>query len=139
MKDGPKKHSAEELAHVKEHGYFDWKFTTRGKPSSLKVTQADLDEFAAYDASFLQGLSYSLSVLTCYALNDEVVPPGDCANFANVVPNHTLRLIPGATHTYKGKCTFKRTLSSDSVFMNHPSFLTPCSPRDLEHCCRLDS
>jgi len=103
MSKGPKKHTAEEMRQLKDEGFFYWGFSVKGQPKKIKVTQEDIDAFASYDNSFLAQLPFSLPVLTCYGLADEVVPVEDCAGYANVVANHTLKLIPGANHSYKGQ------------------------------------
>lgn len=124
MKNGPSKHTAEEMAHLKEHGHFFWPIRAKGEVKKVKVTQADIDEFSAYDNSDLASLRYSLPVLTCFGQEDEVVPVADCVNYANVIENHTLRIIPGANHSYKGKCG-SSCLMNDETQLSFHSFPLP--------------
>ena len=58
MADGPKKHTPEELEQARTQGAFLWRFTVRGQPRTMVVTQADLDVFAT--ASTLFGARASL-------------------------------------------------------------------------------
>ena len=104
MADVPKKHSQKQMAQLAEEGFFYWEFTVKGNPHKIKVTQEEMDEFIKMDVSFLHRIPFSIPVLTCHGTEDEVINFADAAKLSNVVPNHTLIYIPGATHFFRGKC-----------------------------------
>ncbi|ORX97092.1 alpha/beta-hydrolase [Basidiobolus meristosporus CBS 931.73] len=44
----------------------------------------------------------NMPVLTCHGLKDEIHDVSHAVAFANLIPNHTLRLVEGANHNYDG-------------------------------------
>ncbi|RIA93218.1 tyrosine phosphatase family-domain-containing protein [Glomus cerebriforme] len=88
---------------LNEQGYFYWEYKIRDEIARMKVTKEDLDNFINYDMSFVRTMPETTSVLTCHGIADEVVPVKDAAFYANLIPNHTLKLIPGANHNYNRK------------------------------------
>lgn len=58
---------------------------------------------AEVDASDFKNIDKRTWVLSCYGVNDEVIPVDAAANYANTFsPRHTLNLIHGANHNFLG-------------------------------------
>ncbi|KAG0169805.1 hypothetical protein DFQ28_002856 [Apophysomyces sp. BC1034] len=75
----------------------------RDKNGSIDVTSDDVEKFTSWDNSHIRRMPKTTCVLTCHGLNDTIVPPQHAAVFANMISNHTLRLIPNADHNFSGK------------------------------------
>lgn len=52
------KHTEEERRHLSEHGWFDWKYLSRGQPASLRVTKEDFDGFSSLDMTISASLHF---------------------------------------------------------------------------------
>ncbi|CAB4401571.1 tyrosine phosphatase family-domain-containing protein [Rhizophagus irregularis DAOM 181602=DAOM 197198] len=85
---------------LKEQGYFYQNNKIRGEIIRMKVTKEDLHDFINYDMSFVHKMPDTTSVLTCHGIMDEIVSVKDATIFANLIPNHTLKLLPGVNHNY---------------------------------------
>ncbi|CAB5213855.1 uncharacterized protein OCT59_023346 [Rhizophagus irregularis] len=88
---------------LKEQGYFYQNNKIRGEIIRMKVTKEDLHDFINYDMSFVHKMPDTTSVLTCHGIMDEIVSVKDATIFANLIPNHTLKLLPGVNHNYSNK------------------------------------
>ncbi|PKY42475.1 alpha/beta-hydrolase [Rhizophagus irregularis] len=88
---------------LKEQGYFYQNNKIRGEIIRMKVTKEDLHDFINYDMSFVHKMPDTTSVLTCHGIMDEIVSVKDAIIFANLIPNHTLKLLPGVNHNYSNK------------------------------------
>ncbi|CAO3645764.1 unnamed protein product [Cunninghamella blakesleeana] len=83
-------------------GYFDWAVKQRDRICTIQVTRKDVDKFCAWDNSHVKYMPLSTCVLTVHGSNDNIVPVYNAAFYANAIPNHTLELIHGADHNFKG-------------------------------------
>ncbi|RGB23731.1 tyrosine phosphatase family-domain-containing protein [Rhizophagus diaphanus] len=88
---------------LKEQGYFYQNNKIRGEIIRMKITKKDLNDFIDYDMSFVHKMPDTTSVLTCHGIMDEIVSVKDATIFANLIPNHTLKLLPGVNHNYSNK------------------------------------
>ncbi|CAO3644320.1 unnamed protein product [Cunninghamella blakesleeana] len=93
----------ENKKQLEEQNHFIWSFKKDGKIQSRKVTNQEVNEFTSWDHSFVAHMPKVTNVFTCHGLADELVSPYNAALFANNVPTHTLKLIPGANHNFIGK------------------------------------
>ncbi|KAJ8658268.1 hypothetical protein O0I10_005951 [Lichtheimia ornata] len=93
-------HFFEEL---EKKGYFEWKARRRDQYITLKMTREDVEKFTNWDNSHVARMPRATCMFTCHGLDDDVVPVYNAAMFSNIVPNHTLKLFPGANHNFIGK------------------------------------
>ncbi|KAI9595750.1 tyrosine phosphatase family-domain-containing protein [Syncephalis fuscata] len=103
-------------------------FIAAGRTVSYEVSQKDAAGVPFYDMSAVIDMSPRVSVLTIHGTEDTTVSISNAVHFANLIPTHTLHLIAGADHNYKGffdqVCAVtKRYLtlvaSADSPFADH--------------------
>ncbi|CAO3674778.1 unnamed protein product [Umbelopsis vinacea] len=94
--------SEKQKQEMKEKGYYTWSIRRRGKTEDIRVTDADVKQFASFDTSQVYKLSKATSVLTCHGVADNIVPVHDAAMYSNIIPTHTLKLFPDADHNFKG-------------------------------------
>ncbi|KAI8984742.1 protein-tyrosine phosphatase-like protein [Mycotypha africana] len=64
---------------------------------------AEVEKFYLWSNEHVARMPLSTCVLSCHGLSDTTVPPYNAAMFANRIPNHTLSLIEGADHNFRGK------------------------------------
>ncbi|KAI8056600.1 tyrosine phosphatase family-domain-containing protein [Syncephalis plumigaleata] len=121
----------EQLDMLKENP-LESSFTAGGRTVSYTITARDAARIPLYDMSAVMSMSPRVSVLTIHGTEDNVVPISNAVNFANLIPTHTLHLITGADHNYKGYFGQVSTVvtryfdlvgSADSPFADHNKWI----------------
>ncbi|CAG8465448.1 5073_t:CDS:10 [Funneliformis caledonium] len=84
----------------------------------IKITLEEL----YFDNSFVSNMPETTTVLTCHGIADEVIPVKDAADYANLIPNHIIKLIPRADHNYSNQHetlikTINKYFSDDFQYM----------------------
>ncbi|EXX77303.1 uncharacterized protein OCT59_024620 [Rhizophagus irregularis] len=88
------------LKKFKSEGFKVDEYKFYGEIKRVMTTYESFSNFVSIDMSFVRELPESTSVLILHGTNDEYTTPNDAAEFSNVVPNNTLKVIIGANHSY---------------------------------------
>ncbi|CAG8502066.1 4770_t:CDS:10 [Ambispora gerdemannii] len=83
-------------------GTYDWEMKSANKTVKVRVTKEELQQFLNLPVHLVETMPETTSVLTIHGTADEQVSVKNAVKYANLIPNHTLKLIIGATHNYKG-------------------------------------
>ena len=89
------------IERIKKDGFID----VREETGDLlyRVTEESLmDRLSTNMQSSCSLIKSNCRVLTVHGSEDEVIPVEDASKFANLIPNHELRIIEGANHRYSG-------------------------------------
>jgi len=94
---------------IEKNGFYAWRATVARKPIVGHITVASLDDFAAWDTSFIwTDYPPQVDVLTLHGTNDNAVPVYDAVIHARALGNrspgtHTLALIEDGDHNLTGR------------------------------------
>ncbi|GAB4837095.1 hypothetical protein Ancab_002006 [Ancistrocladus abbreviatus] len=87
------------LKIIKQEGFIDVK-NRRGKFEYRVTEESLMDRLTTDIQEACRLIPEDCRVLTVHGSMDQIVPVNDAAEFAKVIPNHTLRIIYGADHEY---------------------------------------
>ncbi|CAA6657303.1 unnamed protein product [Spirodela intermedia] len=86
---------------IKKDGFIDVRDESGGH--LYRVTEESLMDRLSTDMhSSCTLIDSNCRVLTVHGSKDEIVPVENATGFANVIPNHELRILDGANHRYSG-------------------------------------
>ncbi|CAG8461616.1 5685_t:CDS:10 [Ambispora leptoticha] len=99
-----KKHGSDAMQALETQGHFYWKTRSRGQEITWKITKEEFSDWLTTPMHLgiylVKNIPESTSVLTIHGTDDEIIYVTDATIFANLIPNHTLKLIDGANHQY---------------------------------------
>lgn len=94
--------SESEAAALRDDGFFNFRFTRRGKEQLLRVDDATVEQFANIDMeASCREVPASTHVLCTHGIADDRVPPADSAGYVSNLANVTQHLLLSAGHDYK--------------------------------------
>ncbi|CCE92381.1 uncharacterized protein TDEL_0E01380 [Torulaspora delbrueckii] len=115
-----------DCADWRQNGGYWCKFPRYGDHVKTWVPCSETLSAVEVDAAAFKSIDKRTWVLSCYGVNDEVIPMDAAANYANTFSGrHTLRLIHGANHNFLG-------LPNDRNELN-----LPLRKGLVNYCCKL--
>ncbi|CAG8675509.1 8642_t:CDS:10 [Ambispora leptoticha] len=86
---------------LETRGTYDWEMKSANKTLKIRTTTEHVKRFVNSPVHLVATMPESTSVLTIHGTADEQISLENAVKYANLIPNHTLKFIIGATHTYK--------------------------------------
>ncbi|KAL1922120.1 uncharacterized protein VTP21DRAFT_10762 [Calcarisporiella thermophila] len=91
------------LEQLERMGYFNATVVCGNYTKSYQISRQQILNTSKLDNSHVETFPRSTSVLTCHGTQDRFVSITDATEFANCIPTHSLRILPGADHNFSGR------------------------------------
>mmetsp|Transcript_15137 Transcript_15137/g.23858 ORF Transcript_15137/g.23858 Transcript_15137/m.23858 type:complete len:316 (+) Transcript_15137:2-949(+) len=107
----------EQIQQLEQEGSFLWEAGGKQYP----VTQQDFEERRQIDVSLVQNIKRA-KVLTIHGSEDATIPVADAYEWGNLIENHSLEVIEGASHSFRPPGELDAVAEAVAAFLRDQGF-----------------